>query len=94
MPPENTYGATYQAWATLPVGAVTGKVVLMRVGSVTHHFDSDQRYLEMEAIQDPDGQFVNFTLPTNRDKVPPGFYMAFLVTTTGLPSEAHWFWLQ
>jgi len=31
-----------------------------------------------------------FEIPNNPHALPPGYYMIWLVTTTGVPSEARW----
>jgi hypothetical protein len=95
FPPENlVYGQSYEAYVDLSTGVVVSKIVLMRAGSVTHHFDQDQRYVEVPVDQSNEGTFVAFDVPTNRDELPPGYYMGFLITDTGVPSEARWFRLQ
>ncbi len=91
---ELAHGESFDAWATVPVGAVIAKVVLMRAGSSTHHFDQDQRYIEMLPDQSSEGTYVTCTVPLNKDEAPPGYYMGFLVTNQGLPSEARWFRLK
>jgi hypothetical protein len=90
-----TYGGWYSATVAMPPGAALGKIVLMRPGAVTHHFDSDQRYHELE-FEPP---FVGsnnalFGIPSNRNALPPGYYTIWLVSTTGVPSEARWIKVQ
>jgi hypothetical protein len=96
-PQENvTYGGTYPVHFTMPAGAALGRVVLMRPGCSTHHFDADQRYyqatLDIPMEEEPSPRW--YTLPTNQDALPPGYYMIWLVTTTGVPSEAQWIKVQ
>ena len=100
-PGDIYYGQEFTVSYTLAAGASLAKVVLMRPGSVTHAFDSDQRYLELA--------IVGFSLPPSQSVLvlppagapgssadpdfssgPPGFYMLFLVTDAGVPSVAQW----
>ena len=94
FPQENVqYGTTHDANFSLGAGASLAKVVLIRPGSVTHHFDQDQRYIEL--VTTPvDEDTVRFTLPATSNIAPRGFYMAFLVSNQGIPSEARWLELQ
>jgi len=53
--------------APLPVGVSISRVVLMRPCSVTHHSDMDQRYVELERVLTPKGQYApldTFTVRT------------------------------
>jgi hypothetical protein len=66
------------------------KLVLIRPGSVTHHFDFDQRYLELpfSLTSYADRTFVmTATAPANGTYAPPGYYMLF-VLVKGRPSVA------
>jgi hypothetical protein len=87
------HGFTYQADFTLTgSGGVLSKVVLMRPGSVTHHFDQDQRYIQLATSVN--GNTVSFTMPASSNAAPKGFYMVFLLTSDGTPSVARWINLQ
>lgn len=66
-----------------------GKIVLMKPGSRTHHFDNDQRMLILWEGNDDSGQ-IQFEAPTHGNLAPTGIYMMFLVSPSGVPSEAHW----
>lgn len=86
-------GQQYSLSITMPAGATVGKVVLMRPGSLTHHTDMDQQYVELPFIDD--GLFVTITAPSGPPgsagpgpKAPLGYWMLFLVTNTGTPSVA------
>ena len=80
----------------------------MRPCSTTHHSDMDQRYVELVSPWDDDALPVlppnsirvrtpansNFTSTTPGSvKALKGYYMAFLVTTEGTPSQAKWVYL-
>ncbi len=65
------------------------KVTLVRLSSVTHGFDMDQRYLSLPVQIDPvrsNGLFVE--APENGTFAPPGFYMLFLISVDDAPSHA------
>jgi hypothetical protein len=99
-PQEVGYGGTYQVHFTLPTGSAFGKIVLMRPGCNTHHFDGDQRYHQPPLLpvlegEDPSQSPRTFALPLASDpdrqnKLPPGYYMLHVLTGDGTPSVAHW----
>jgi hypothetical protein len=66
------------------------KVVLIRPGSVTHHFDFEQRYVKLEILSNTLGPPASLTLqaPPNEQVAPTGYWMLFLVSQAGIPSEA------
>jgi hypothetical protein len=66
------------------------KVILMRPGSTTHHYDSEQRCLELKQAPSAPAGTVVFHAPPNSDYAPPGYYMLFLVSQAGSVSVATW----
>jgi hypothetical protein len=66
--------------------------VLIRNGSCTHSFNSDQRFVELdwEPIRVRSGATPRLELqaPPNEFIAPQGYYMLFLVSKRGVPSEA------
>ncbi len=82
------YGTTYDAKVSIATGGTVQRVVLMRPGSVTHHFDSDQRYVQL--VTEPGSEQVTFTTPSSRALAQPGFWMIFVVSNLNQPSEARW----
>jgi hypothetical protein len=62
------------------------RVTLVRSGTVTHAFNSDQRFIELKAKQQ--GSKLKITSPSNRNNVPPGYYMLFAFDANGVPSIA------
>jgi galactose oxidase-like protein/glyoxal oxidase-like protein len=68
--------------------AAIGTVALVRAGSVTHGVDFDQRYVPLAF--NASGGSLSVTSPANGRMAPPGWYMLFLVSTTGIPSVASW----
>jgi hypothetical protein len=60
------------------------KVSLLATGSVTHGFDMNQRYLSLSFTPVAGG--VSVQAPNAPDLAPPGYYLLFLVNTSGVPS--------
>ena len=54
------------------------------MGSVTHNFDMDQRFLKLNTTAITGGVLVDG--PANANVAPPGWYMAFLMDQNGVPS--------
>jgi hypothetical protein len=61
-------------------------VSLVRLGSVTHTLDMDQRFLDLEFTAQADRLTV--AVPGDANVVPPGYYMLFILNSTGVPSTA------
>jgi hypothetical protein len=78
------YGQSF-AINTAQAGAIT-KVAMIRLGSVTHSVNMEQRYvpLNFAAI----GGQLAVTAPANANVAPPGYYMLFIMDTQGVPSIA------
>jgi hypothetical protein len=65
-----------------PVAAI-GSVSLISPGSVTHHFDFDQRHVKLHfqpSAASPTTRIV-ITPPADRYLAPPGYYMLFVTTS-------------
>jgi len=67
-----------------PDGARIAKVTLLRLGSPTHAFDENQRYVELAFTQVAGG--LDVTVPPGQNIIIPGHYMLYLVDTNGVPS--------
>jgi len=83
-PSAAAYGASFDV--TTPNAASIANVSLIRLPSVTHAIDMNQRF-----------QFLNFTTgagkitvtaPANANLAPPGDYMLFVIDSNGVPSVA------
>lgn len=61
-------------------------VVMMRVSSVTHSIDFEQRRIPLKFSQTAGGLTID--APPNSNIAPPGYYMLFLINNDGVPSEA------
>jgi Domain of unknown function (DUF1929)/Kelch motif len=70
--------------------ATINQVVAIRTGSVTHSFDSDQRYvgLRFQYIGDiqPGVGRLNVVAPPSGGIAPPGWYLIFIINQDGVPS--------
>ena len=66
-------------------GAVS-RVTLVRNGSVTHGFNNDQNFQDLEFTQS--GGSVTITAPVDGTYAPPGAYMLFVFDENGTPSVA------
>ncbi|WP_257458983.1 galactose oxidase-like domain-containing protein [Archangium lipolyticum] len=62
------------------------KVTLLALGSVTHAFDQNQRFLKLAFSQTNGG--LSVTAPASNLTAPPGYYMLFIVDGQGVPSVA------
>ncbi len=65
------------------------RVTLVRLGSVTHAFNMGQRGNEL-VFQRKTGSTMDLevTIPATANVCPPGHYMLFLITASGVPSNA------
>jgi hypothetical protein len=66
--------------------APVSRVTLVRVGTVTHAFNNDQRFIEMPYTQS--GAQIELRTPAQRTTAPPGFYLLFAFDANGVPSTA------
>jgi concanavalin A-like lectin/glucanase superfamily protein/galactose oxidase-like protein/Big-like domain-containing protein len=69
-----------------PDAASIDKVSLIRMGSVTHNFDMDQRFMYLNAHQDG-ANTLSVDAPTNRNVAIPGWYYLFINKANGVPSK-------
>lgn len=69
-----------------PDSANISNVVLMRNGSSTHAFDMDQRYVGLNFTAS--SGVLNVIGPPNGNIAPPGYYMLFILNSSGVPSIA------
>lgn len=84
-PDSVTYGQTF--FVGTPDAANIKNVNLIRLPSVTHSFDENQRFNSL-----PDPVIVNgglnVTAPAGPNLAPPGHYMLFILDRSGVPSVA------
>jgi hypothetical protein len=77
-----TYGTSF-AVAT-PDAEAIAKVTLLRLGSTTHGFDQNQRFMSLDFTSAP-GE-LTVTAPASGNLAPPGDYLLFVVNDDGVPS--------
>lgn len=80
-PPSVGYGASFQV--TLTTSTSISRVAMIRCGSVTHAFDSDQRYVACAFAQA--GKTLTITAPEGPGIGPPGYYMLFVLDQSERP---------
>ena len=78
------YGAN--TFIGTPNAGSISSVSLLRTGSVTHSFDQNARALSLPFTQTAGG--LNVQMPVDGRTAPPGYYMMFIVSSTGVPSVA------
>ena len=83
-PASVAYGVVFQV-GTPDAGAIT-RVTLVRLPSVTHAFDQNQRFVPLTFTRTAGGLTV--TAPPSGSIAPPGHYMLFLLDSDGIPSVA------
>jgi hypothetical protein len=72
---------------TTPSASTITKVALIAFGSVTHAFNTNQRYVPLE-MSDKTNTTLTLTSPENANLAPPGYYMLFIIDENGVPSVA------
>jgi hypothetical protein len=70
---------------TIPSASTIRKVSLIPLGSVTHAFNMNQRYIPL-AISAQSPNDVTVMSPLNSRVAPPGYYLLFVVNSSGVPS--------
>ncbi len=83
-PPVVGYGESFFV-ATPDAGQVV-RATLVRLSSVTHGFDQDQRFVELPVRRTAGG--VTLAAPAGATLAPPGPYMLFILNGAGVPSPA------
>jgi len=89
-PTSATYGGNIAVQT--PDAARIGSVSLVKIGSVTHSINQDQRFLQLPFAAA--GGTLNVQAPANANLAPPGYYMLFILDTNGVPSVAAMLRLQ
>lgn len=83
-PTSASYGQTITVGT--PDASNINSVVLISTPSVTHAWNENQRYISRGFTRSANS--VTFSIPTNRNTVPPGYYMLFILNSSGVPSTA------
>jgi uncharacterized protein DUF4082/concanavalin A-like lectin/glucanase superfamily protein/galactose oxidase-like protein/Big-like domain-containing protein/purple acid phosphatase-like protein len=76
------YGQSFSV--DTPDAANISKVALVHMGTVTHNFDMDQRFMNLSFTAG--SGTLNVSGPQNANVAPPGWYMVFLLNNNGVPS--------
>jgi hypothetical protein len=84
-PSSMTYNQNYTL--TIPNANQIQKVALVALGSVTHAFNTNQRYVPL-TIASRTSTSVTVTSPANANLAPPSHYMLFVINSNGVPSVA------
>jgi hypothetical protein len=77
----------YGVAATISHVGAASEVVLIALGSMTHSFDSHQRYVEL-AKTTLTATSTRIVAPPNRETAPSGYYMLFVLDGNRTPSVA------
>jgi Domain of unknown function (DUF1929)/Protein of unknown function (DUF1573)/Kelch motif len=84
-PATVNYGASFTLGT--PSASNITQVTWVRLGSVTHAFNQDQRFNSLSfTLASSSGLTV--TAPSNPNLAPPGYYMLFAINSAGVPSVA------
>lgn len=73
--------------AEAPNGSDISKIAFVALGATTHQFDMNQRYVPVENWT-VEGNNVRITVEEDEDVLIPGYYMLFVLSEAGVPSEA------
>ena len=84
-PPTIRYGQKFRVGAVAPYGVV--QVTLVRLSSVTHAFNHNQRFNRLDFQVTVTGNLIVFP-PARPELAPPGHYMLFVLNGAGVPSVA------
>ena len=84
-PPTINYGASFPVAF---VGGPVSEVVLIGLGSMTHAFDANQRYVQLALSGPPTATGATVLEPPDRQTAPPGHYMLFVLNQNRVPSVA------
>ena len=83
-PTRLSYGVPFSIQT--PDAAGIADVTLVRLSSVTHSFNMNQRFNRLVFTRT--AGVLNVTAPSNRNITPPGHYMMFILNQNGVPSIA------
>lgn len=83
-PPSIKYKSSF--FVQTPNASSISKVSLIRLSSVTHSYNQDQHFNSLDFSVVSGG--LNVIAPATGRVTPPGFYMLFIVNSSGVPSVA------
>ncbi len=79
--------AGYNTTISVTTSDPVSKFVFIRMGSVTHTVNNDQRRIPVAMTVEVDNTYT-VTTPANSGVAPPGYYMLFALTASDVPSVA------
>jgi hypothetical protein len=82
-----TYGETF--FVETPDAEDIAQVTWIRLSSVTHAFNQNQRINHLSFTPTSNGEGLRITTPANGNLAPPGPYLLFLLNHAGVPAVAH-----
>ena len=83
-PDRVSYGQTFSV--SSPDATSVARVTLLRLPSITHGFDQNQRFAELTFTPGAGG--LSVTAPSDPNLAPAGHYMLYLLNSAGVPSVA------
>ena len=83
-PTSVAYGQSF--FVGTPNATSISKITMIALGTVTHGFNMGQRIVRPAFSQGSGG--LNVTAPANGNVAPPGYYMLFILNSSGVPSVA------
>jgi hypothetical protein len=89
-PASAGYGQTFNV--DTPYAAQVTEVSIIRLGSVTHAFDQNTRFVPLTFSKR--GGHIRVTAPASRNLAPPGHYLLFILNRNGVPSAGKVIQLQ
>jgi hypothetical protein len=90
-PSTMTYTQSYTLYTPSPT--TIQKVALVGLGSVTHAFNMNQRYVPL-TIATRTSNTLSVTSPANANLAPPGYYLLFVIDLSGVPSVGRFVQVQ
>lgn len=84
-PSEAPYAG--QVFVGYTSNANVSRVTLVKTGAVTHSFNMEQRFLELDFTNVGNG--LRVTMPESANLATPGHYLMFLLNDHGVPSKGH-----
>jgi hypothetical protein len=89
---QTTVGYDQSFTVNTPFAAQIAQVRWIRLGSVTHAFDADQRANTLSFTRG--SGLVKVTTPLTNRRAPPGYYLLFLLNRNGVPSTGEFVKVQ
>jgi hypothetical protein len=84
-----SYGATIEVEQTNSEAVSIAGFNLVRLGSVTHSFNMEQRFVPLDPLP-PAGDLWSIAAPASPNTAPAGWYMLFAIGGNGVPSQGEY----